>query len=520
MTPSEELFDLICSLTPSEKRYFKIFASRHTLGEVNNYVRLFDAVEKQKKYDEKRIKEIFKNESLVKRLSSEKSYLFNFILESLNSFHLNSKSDSILRKQLNQLEILSGKALYESSEKLFEKIYSRAMELEKYEQVYEALKWRNQLMLRKSFYGVDEKKLAASFKEKEVVLQKLSNINKYTYLRYQVDHTFTIYGKPRNKKELERYEKIMKSPLLKIRKHILCNFSEYLYNNIYISFYAFIKNECAKAVPYINTQIKLIESEPKKIIDNPSFYIHSLFHALMTYSGLGLKGEKEFLYYLEKLKNIERNYPLKLNNNQGIDVATYLNLELKFCNVTGKFERAKSIIPDVEKRVTAISGKVHIRNELTTYYEIAYAYFGMGQHKESLKWLNKIMDYPEYSIDNPNKRFSKILHLIILSELEDVDFLPYAFRSVYRFLIKRQNFSKGEFQLMDFLKKSLKIKNNQGLIGLYKSTRDEFVKINRDPFERSFLSSFDFISWLESKIEKRPFAEVVTKNAEKRAGMG
>ena len=233
---------------------------------------------------------------------------------------------------------------------------------------------------------------------------------------------------------------------------------------------------------------------------------------------MGLKGEREFLYYLEKLKNIERDYPVKLNNAHRISIAAYLIIELNFCNVCGKFEKAKDLIPNVEKRLAAISGKIHIRNELATYYEIAYTYFGMGQQKDSLKWLKKIMEFPESFVDSTYKCYSKILHLIIVSEMDDADLLPYAFRSVYRFLIKREKFYKGEFRLMDFLKKSMNIRNNVELISIYKNTRDEFIKINRDPFERLFLAHFDLVSWLESKIEKKPFTEMVKKNAVKYAG--
>ena len=51
-TGSDELFRLIHSLTIEEKGYFKKFAARHkTSGNV--YLRLFDAINKQKVFEEK-----------------------------------------------------------------------------------------------------------------------------------------------------------------------------------------------------------------------------------------------------------------------------------------------------------------------------------------------------------------------------------------------------------------------------------------------------------------------------------
>ena len=54
------LHELIQSLTKSEKRYFKLLSSRHTIGEENNYILLFDFIEKQDLYDEEQLKSHFK----------------------------------------------------------------------------------------------------------------------------------------------------------------------------------------------------------------------------------------------------------------------------------------------------------------------------------------------------------------------------------------------------------------------------------------------------------------------------
>ena len=57
MIKKEQLFALIKSLTKAEKRYFKLFASVNNTDA--NYILLFDAIDAQDVYDEKRIKEKF-----------------------------------------------------------------------------------------------------------------------------------------------------------------------------------------------------------------------------------------------------------------------------------------------------------------------------------------------------------------------------------------------------------------------------------------------------------------------------
>ncbi len=57
---SNSLHELIKSLNKSEKRYFKVFSSRHTIGEENSYIKLFDFIDKMDEYDEEELFKCFK----------------------------------------------------------------------------------------------------------------------------------------------------------------------------------------------------------------------------------------------------------------------------------------------------------------------------------------------------------------------------------------------------------------------------------------------------------------------------
>ena len=86
--PSADLFHLIKSLSRNEKGYFKKYVSRHTLKGENNYVRLFDAIDRQKTYDEDKL---LRKESYIRQLPLLKNYLYQMILESLENFYSKSR---------------------------------------------------------------------------------------------------------------------------------------------------------------------------------------------------------------------------------------------------------------------------------------------------------------------------------------------------------------------------------------------------------------------------------------------
>ena len=105
------LFELIKSMSTSEKRYFKLMSSRHTIGGENNYVRLFDFLDKQPEYDEDVIFKTFKKEAFINRFSITKKRLYDHILSALDSFHSAASIEAQLHKQLHAADILFEKSL-------------------------------------------------------------------------------------------------------------------------------------------------------------------------------------------------------------------------------------------------------------------------------------------------------------------------------------------------------------------------------------------------------------------------
>ena len=128
---SSNLHELIQSLTKPEKRYFKVFASRHVIGDENNYEKLFDAIAAQEVYDEAELLTKFKNEAFVNRFSISKNRLYNSILKSLDTYHANSSADAQIKRQIHAAEILYKKGLYNQSKRLFRSAKKQAEKHEK-----------------------------------------------------------------------------------------------------------------------------------------------------------------------------------------------------------------------------------------------------------------------------------------------------------------------------------------------------------------------------------------------------
>jgi NAD+--asparagine ADP-ribosyltransferase len=154
-TPSDNLFRLVKSLTKPEKRYFKLYAMRHS-AEENNYLRIFDVIDLQKKYDEAVVLKKFQKDAFAKKFPIAKSRLYETILRSLDAYHANSSIDAQLKKQLHCAEILYKKSLYSQCTKLLASARRMAVKHEKFPSLVEIFHWEKKLIEKDNYYREDE----------------------------------------------------------------------------------------------------------------------------------------------------------------------------------------------------------------------------------------------------------------------------------------------------------------------------------------------------------------------------
>ena len=139
MKRQEGIFNLIKSLTKQEKWYFKQFATWNAIKGSSNYIVLFDIINEMDIYDESVIKKKIQKRSLSISFTETKYQLYQNIMKSLHSFHLNSSIDSRIRTMIHQIEILINKAQYDETIKLIYKAKELAIHYERFTSLSEIL---------------------------------------------------------------------------------------------------------------------------------------------------------------------------------------------------------------------------------------------------------------------------------------------------------------------------------------------------------------------------------------------
>ena len=130
-----------------------------------------------------------------------------------------------------------------------------------------------------------------------------------------------------------------------------------------------------------------------------------------------------------------------------------------------------------------------------------------------MKWINRILSSDYQDIREDVHSFTRILNLITHYELGNNDVIEYYLRSTYRYLLKKEDLHLFQQTILDFIKNLSKVSNDEELIERFKVLRDKMVELSKSKYDKRAFVYFDIISWLESKIEKRPVGAIIYKKA-------
>lgn len=506
MKPSTELFNLIKSLTKSEKRFFKLSSSLQS-GD-KNYLKIFDFVEKQSSYDEAVLKEVFKDETFIKHLPSEKSHLYKLIMKSLRSFHSEKSIGSVLAQDLKNIEILYGKALYKECEKFVSRAKNTAKKYEKFYYWFELISWEKKLIDSAYEAGVFSKNIDDLVEEEERVIAKLRNLAEYMVIYAKVNLIFRSGGFTRNDKESEIVEGIADYHLIKGKNTALSTTAA--------SICYYIKGLCAAtnrnyvdSYAFFNRTREILDDNPNVKVESGKRYVMTLFHLLRCYIDSGDYDKAKEL--IDNIRELETKKGFK---SMDIAVRIFSNSydqELVLLHKMGEFAKSVALIPEIENQLVKLRGKVSKEMEIQLTYNKAVSYFGIGEFKTSLQYINKVLNDNEQNLRQDIYSFSRLINLLVHYELENYDFLDYVIRSTNRYLSKHDRDYKIETVCIKHVRKLSKSHLEVNRLEIFDNMRQEVTELLEDHHERVVLEYFDIVAWIDSKISKISFEDAVKK---------
>jgi tetratricopeptide (TPR) repeat protein len=498
----EKLFSLVKSLNGMEKRYFKLAVSVHKASDSKNYMRLFNAISRQRVYDDAALRREFAGERIISRFDMSKNYLYRLLLNTLQNYHRNSSVQLQLINMLNKAVILSDKMLYKSSLEILQKARQLAKKYEYYEMLLRIIQMMQRIATEER---KDDSFIEQFQQEYEYAVLRIQKINEYHKLYH---HLYAFFSKKGNDLRApglrKQYSQFLRHPLLS-GKQKPNGHEEKSYYYLARSLCYFCMGRADKSYHYTQQRLNLIKSRPEKITEDPATYIVALNSVIFYGSVLCKIKESENAF--DKLQNFMVVYPARRHK---LFIA-YDNMMALYLTA-GRFREGLVYAKKAEEELPFFEDRIFATNKVSLYHDMFYIYFGCREYEHSLKWLNKLLNETTFNAREDIQVTARLTNLIVHYELKNFELLPYLIRRTYNFLYKRKRLHKLEKILLQFIGKLLRVNPHvrKEITALFTEIKTALDEVTKDPSEAMVLTEyFDYTSWLESKIANRSFERIV-----------
>jgi len=508
------LFQLIRSLEKAEKRHFKLYIKRSSGKEDLKIVRLFDALDRQKDYDEKNL--LKKLEDVTKpQLANLKTHLYKQLLASLRLLKSTDSMDLQLNEQFDYAHILYKKGLYMQSLRIID----RAKEIARTNQKYYILP--QLISLEKRIEGLHitrniQNRAEALSTEANEVNSHIDKVTRLSNLALKLFGWFVQHGHARDEYDEKDIRKFM-TQNLPSGAWKETGFYERLYFYQSYTWFAFIRQDFLQYYRYSQKLVDLFDEQPLMKRVETSHHIKSLHYLLNAH--FDLRNHRAFELTLEKFRQLAQTSRVKEHDSFRIQAFIYITqARINQHFMQGTFKEGLTIIPAIEKELAAYDLFLDNHRVLVLNYKFAMLYFGSGDYNTCIDYLQLIIN------DTTNLRYdlqcyARVLHLMAHYELGNDMLMESLSKSVYRFMAKMKNLTAVEEAMFRFLRQSIPMSPRE--------LRPEFEKLlhtikhlEKNRFQTRAFAYIDIISWVESKVYDKPMAYVIQEKylASKRRG--
>lgn len=504
MKATTELFDLIKNLDGGEKGYFKkhSFINSRSNADVN-YLMLFDSIEAQEKYDEKELRLKFKQHAFAKQFPVAKTYLYNRILKALHSYHSSVFED--IRNYLHYAEILYYKKLYDQSAKALDKAKKLSLRYDIHHYYPAILAWESNLAVATYDLNWVDEIISESNKE----MLQLQNNQGYNMLVMNVMVIINRYGSIRKKNLLEKLEQTMKNPALRNETNAIGFTSKMNFFAIH-AFYQYAKENYSLAEKYFKRQLALFRNNPEKTKAQFTANVVCINNLIgMLFQEGADRSEAPAYLALLKAEMLQKRKP----SQQALLFYLYNQNLLMYMHVTGQFDKATELLPDILRDYPKHGKELNPFQKTSLLIKISITWFGAEQYGKCLQYLNMIRNQISFKVQPDMDYFLYVFYIIVHYEAGHYDLLSSLIQSAEYFSKKQNSQSKLEDTLLQFFKK-----NRSKTSG--KISSEEFVKLKEDVLflskdrnEKHSFENFNFIDWIESKIENKKIGEIIKQKA-------
>lgn len=506
-TPNEQLlFELIQSLTKSEKRSFKLYAKRSGGAAETKYIKLFDVMEKMEVYNEEYILKRLPGTSKT-QFANLKSHLYSQILGSLRLSNLKDDIDIDLREQLDFIRVLYKKGLYQHSLRLLNRAKNITGDYRKDLFQLALLDYEKQIRSQQVF-DLEEEQAFEIDVQTDRAMKRFMNVQKFFTLATRLKARFVQHGMVKSEREMNNLKALFYTNLPEFKEEELAfNEKFYLYRAYY--WFSYLTYDFHDCVLYAEKWVNIFH-ETGLDRKRRAAYLKGLNRLLQ--SAFRIDSLPKFEQYYQLLNEFEKRESASLASNTQVLLAKYKAIQtFNYVFLTTDFAENSENIQKVLKQVEANKKYIDKHNLVVIYYKTSVYYFASQKYSDARFYLNKLLNDSD-RLRSDLKGYARILSILIDYDTGEEQYFEQKLKAAYDYIVYEENLGKVQQVFLDFLGKIGSI-YPQDLKKGFMSLKSEIEKVNDGDFSRKTLLYFDLMSWIDSKIEGKTFAEIVREKA-------
>ena len=406
----DNLYTLIHTMTPTEKRFFKRFLKSRK-QEDNDYLCLFDTINSMDAFNKDELFQRISKFKFHRHVEVKKHHLFQLILDSLRQFRNNRLN---LHNAFVEIDILIEKGLYHLALKRIKISIETASLNDQFTLIFQLLE--KELLLARFIPTINVRSI---LKDQQQCLIKSQNLLEYLNLFNDLKQIIQENSFVRNLIQLNKFKRFSKNKLLlhvteakSLSAQLYYHHANHLYNATIGE-----KTNCWKSAKKMH---QLIRNHPENTGSFCRLYLRSV---TARFSSLILNGydRKEFTELVNELKG--KIYYITDPENAKIAQAILYEFQLIAFLKAMEYEKALSIVKSIKEFLK--NNKVLADGNAIKYlrFDVAKTFFITSNYMEAKRWFLKIDIVGAQSSGNDIYAFSRILSLlcdIFLNETENV----------------------------------------------------------------------------------------------------
>jgi hypothetical protein len=500
-TPSDKLHRLVRSLSPAEKRYFRIFIKGKP-GVDTKYTQLFEAMAAAVQFDDEKWKrKIYKNQDIgSKKYAELKAYLFELVLKCLQNYDELHSTHQRLNQLLQSVAALFKRGHYADCRELLSKARKLAIQYESFSHQIEIVRWEKQLAYTRMDVDFLHKNLERLQDEEARAMEQLRNASYYRWTFFQAYTTIKKDPLQRGPDRVERLRQLVEQEAFLNPDVAISHTARVLYYRT-LSLYYHTALEQEKFYETGNTLIALQASQPHFLKENLSDYIATLNNQIVA-CGL-LQKYSEVRDCLEKLRDLQ---PITEDDRRKIH-RQYFSTFFAMCTYTGEFEEGRR---EMERcLLEAENFDPHDYETGSFYLQFVPICIGCGDFNTALDHLNHWLAQRRTVGREDLQSLARVLSLILHFELGNFLLLDSQLRTSTRFLKRKNRLHELERRFMHGIFEAIKLPEAKAQREIFAKVKNDLQGQSKVPEARALLQTFDLLSWLDAKARGQSFATVV-----------